>query len=117
VKDVGPRPLTPVRVSSAASSTGPAKIAAKQHAELVNTLDLIEVLPPGLSETILEEKKTEDVGADLSAVELSTLVVSFPYPACPSTRHFGQKNLPVDIPTVFAGPGAMNRRFGATATS
>ncbi|MGH6895024.1 MAG: DUF3141 domain-containing protein [Geminicoccaceae bacterium] len=42
-----------------------AKVAAKQHAELVNTLDLIEVLPPGLYEMILEEKKAEDVGADL----------------------------------------------------
>ena len=42
-----------------------AKVAAKQHAELVNTLDLIEVLPPGLYEMILEEKTTEDVGADL----------------------------------------------------
>jgi pimeloyl-ACP methyl ester carboxylesterase len=42
-----------------------AKVAAKQHAELVNTLDLIEALPPGLYEMILEEKTTEDVGADL----------------------------------------------------
>ena len=42
-----------------------AKVAAKQHAELVNTLDLIEVLPPGLYEMILEEKTAEDVGADL----------------------------------------------------
>jgi pimeloyl-ACP methyl ester carboxylesterase/tellurite resistance protein len=42
-----------------------AKVAAKQHAELVNTLDLIEVLPAGLYEMILEEKKAEDVGADL----------------------------------------------------
>ena len=42
-----------------------AKVAAKQHAELVNTLDLIEVLPPGLYEMILEEKTAEAVGADL----------------------------------------------------
>jgi hypothetical protein len=28
-------------------------------------LDLIEVLPPGLYEMILEDKKAEDVGADL----------------------------------------------------
>jgi hypothetical protein len=28
-------------------------------------LDLIEVLPPGLYEMILEEKRAEDVGADL----------------------------------------------------
>jgi hypothetical protein len=51
--------------SHPSSATGSAKIAAKQHAELVNTLDLIEVLPPGLYEMILEEKKAEDVGADL----------------------------------------------------
>jgi pimeloyl-ACP methyl ester carboxylesterase len=42
-----------------------AKVAAKQHAELVNTLDLIEALPPGLYEMILEEKTAEAVGADL----------------------------------------------------
>jgi hypothetical protein len=51
-------------VSSRPSATGPAKISAKQHAELVNTLDLIEVLRPGLYKMILEEKKAEDVGAD-----------------------------------------------------
>jgi hypothetical protein len=28
-------------------------------------LDLIEVLPPGLYEIILDEKRAEDVGADL----------------------------------------------------
>jgi pimeloyl-ACP methyl ester carboxylesterase len=42
-----------------------AKVAAKQHAELVNTLDLIEALPPGMYEMILEEKTAEAVGADL----------------------------------------------------
>ena len=42
-----------------------AKVAGKQHAELVNTLDLIEALPPGLYEMILEEKTAEAVGADL----------------------------------------------------
>lgn len=42
-----------------------AKVAEKQHAELVNTLDLIEVLPPGLYEMILDEKTPEAVGADL----------------------------------------------------
>jgi pimeloyl-ACP methyl ester carboxylesterase len=41
------------------------KVAAKQHTELFNTLDLIEVLPPGLYEMILEEKTSQDVGADL----------------------------------------------------
>jgi hypothetical protein len=44
---------------------GPAKIAAKRHAELVNILDLIEVRPPGLYEMILKKKKAEDLGADL----------------------------------------------------
>ena len=36
-----------------------------RRAELVHTLDLIQVLPPGLYEMILEEKNAEDVGADL----------------------------------------------------
>ena len=42
-----------------------AKVAEKQHAELVNTMDLIEVLPPGLYEMVIEEKTPGDVGADL----------------------------------------------------
>ena len=42
-----------------------AKVAEKQHAELVNTLDLIEVLPPGLYEMVLEDKTPEAVGAEL----------------------------------------------------
>ena len=42
-----------------------AKVAEKQHAELVNTMDLIEVLPPGLYEMVIEDKTPEAVGADL----------------------------------------------------
>ncbi len=42
-----------------------AKVAEKQHAELVNTMDLIEVLPPGLYEMVIEDKTPADVGADL----------------------------------------------------
>ena len=42
-----------------------AKVAEKQHAELVNTIDLIGSLPPGLYEMIIEEKTAEDIGADL----------------------------------------------------
>jgi pimeloyl-ACP methyl ester carboxylesterase len=42
-----------------------ARVAEKQHAELVNTLDLIEVLPPGLYEMVIEDKTPEAVGADL----------------------------------------------------
>jgi pimeloyl-ACP methyl ester carboxylesterase/tellurite resistance protein len=41
------------------------KVAEKQHAEIVNTLDLIESLPPGLYEMIIEDKRPEDVGVDL----------------------------------------------------
>ena len=41
------------------------KVAEKQHAELVNTLDLIEVLPPGLYDMVLEDKTPEAVGAEL----------------------------------------------------
>jgi tellurite resistance protein len=42
-----------------------AKIAEKQHAEIVNTLDIIDTLPPGLYEMVLEEKRPEDLGVDL----------------------------------------------------
>jgi len=42
-----------------------AKIAEKQHAEIVNTIDLIGSLPPGLYEMVIDEKAAEDVGVDL----------------------------------------------------
>jgi pimeloyl-ACP methyl ester carboxylesterase/tellurite resistance protein len=42
-----------------------AKVAEKQHAELVNTMDLIEVLPPGLYQMVIEDKTPEAVGAEL----------------------------------------------------
>jgi tellurite resistance protein len=42
-----------------------AKVAEKQHAEIVNTIDLIASLPPGLYEMIIEDKQPEDIGVDL----------------------------------------------------
>ena len=42
-----------------------AKVAEKQHAEIVNTIDLIGGLPPGLYEMIIEEKRPEDIGVEL----------------------------------------------------
>ena len=42
-----------------------AKVAEKQHAELVNTMDLIEVLPPGLYEMVIEEKTPGEIDAEL----------------------------------------------------
>ncbi len=42
-----------------------AKVAEKQHAEIVNTIDLIGSLPPGLYEMIIEDKRPEDIGVDL----------------------------------------------------
>ena len=42
-----------------------AKVAEKQHAEIVNTIDLIGSLPPGLYEMIIDEKRPQDVGVDL----------------------------------------------------
>jgi hypothetical protein len=44
-----------------------AKVAEKQHAEIVNAIDLIGSLPPGLYEMIIEDKRPEDVGVDLLA--------------------------------------------------
>jgi len=41
------------------------KIAEKQHAEIVNTIDLISALPPGLYEMVIDDKKPEDLGVDL----------------------------------------------------
>jgi pimeloyl-ACP methyl ester carboxylesterase len=42
-----------------------AKVAEKQHAEIVNTIDLIGSLTPGLYEMIIEEKRPDDIGVDL----------------------------------------------------
>jgi hypothetical protein len=41
------------------------KIAEKQHAEIVNALDLINALPPGLYEMVIDEKGPEEVGVEL----------------------------------------------------
>ncbi len=41
-----------------------AKIAMKEHAEFVGALDMIEVLPPGLYEMVIEDESTEQAGSD-----------------------------------------------------
>jgi hypothetical protein len=41
------------------------KVAQREHAELVEGLDLIELLPPGLWEMIIEDKHPDAPGADL----------------------------------------------------
>jgi pimeloyl-ACP methyl ester carboxylesterase len=43
------------------------KVAAKEHAEFINVLDLIDCMPPGLYEILITEKAKDDVGADLIA--------------------------------------------------
>ncbi|HET6467246.1 MAG TPA: DUF3141 domain-containing protein, partial [Geminicoccaceae bacterium] len=42
-----------------------AKVALKQHREFVSTIDLIDVLPPGLYEMVIEERRAADVGTEL----------------------------------------------------
>jgi Protein of unknown function (DUF3141) len=41
------------------------KVAVRTHAEIVNMIDLIDTLPPGLYEMIIVDKRPEDMGADL----------------------------------------------------
>ena len=41
-----------------------AKVALKQHKEVVNTIELIDTLPPGLYEMIIEETHTKGAGTD-----------------------------------------------------
>ena len=43
------------------------KVAAKEHAEFINVLDLIDCMPPGLYEIVITDKAEGDVGADLIA--------------------------------------------------
>jgi pimeloyl-ACP methyl ester carboxylesterase len=51
-----------------------AKVALKEHAEFVNASDLIEILPPGLYEMVIEEQKS---GTDESAREHDEYIVRF----------------------------------------
>jgi pimeloyl-ACP methyl ester carboxylesterase len=41
------------------------KVAERQHAEIVNTIDLIGSLPPGLYEMIIDDKRPEEIGVEL----------------------------------------------------
>jgi hypothetical protein len=41
------------------------QVAVKQHNEFVQTIDLIDTLPPGLYEMVIEETREEDAGTDL----------------------------------------------------
>jgi pimeloyl-ACP methyl ester carboxylesterase len=41
------------------------KVAAKEHSEFVNYMDLIDGLPPGLYELVITEKSNDEIGADL----------------------------------------------------
>jgi pimeloyl-ACP methyl ester carboxylesterase len=41
------------------------KVAHRQHAEIANALDIIDVLPPGLYEMILDHKRPAEPGEDL----------------------------------------------------
>jgi pimeloyl-ACP methyl ester carboxylesterase len=41
------------------------KVAAKEHSEFINYMDLIDGLPPGLYEIVITDKREGDVGADL----------------------------------------------------
>ncbi|MCK6450911.1 MAG: DUF3141 domain-containing protein [Alphaproteobacteria bacterium] len=51
-----------------------AKVALKEHAQFVNAVDLIEILPPGLYEMVIEERRTEAAG---TAHEHDSYVVRF----------------------------------------
>ena len=42
-----------------------AKVAKREHTEFVNTLDQIDMLPPGLYEMVIEDKRPGAPGADL----------------------------------------------------
>lgn len=41
-----------------------AKVAAKEHSEFVNAVDLIEILPPGLYEMVIEDRQTVEGGTE-----------------------------------------------------
>src|SRR5208283_1868362 len=43
------------------------KVAAKEHSEFINYIDLIDGIPPGLYEIVIADKSDGDAGADLLA--------------------------------------------------
>jgi pimeloyl-ACP methyl ester carboxylesterase len=43
------------------------KVAAKEHSEFINYMDLIDGIPPGLYEIVITDTSESDVGADLLA--------------------------------------------------
>lgn len=50
------------------------KVAAKEHSEFINYMDLIDGLPPGLYEIVITDKNEDDVGAELLVGDYSVRI-------------------------------------------
>lgn len=50
------------------------KIAAKEHSEFINYMDLIDGMPPGLYEIVITNKSEGDVGAELLAGDFNVRI-------------------------------------------
>ncbi len=50
------------------------KVAAKEHSEFINYMDLIDGIPPGLYEIVITNKSEGDVGAELLAGDFNVRI-------------------------------------------
>ncbi len=51
-----------------------AKVAAKEHSEFINYMDLIDGMPPGLYEIVISDKNESDPGAELLVGDFSVRI-------------------------------------------
>ena len=50
------------------------KVAAKEHSEFINYMDLIDGMPPGLYEIVITDKSEGEVGAELLAGDFNVRI-------------------------------------------
>ena len=50
------------------------KVAAKEHSEFINYMDLIDGIPPGLYEIVITDKSEGEVGAELLAGDFNVRI-------------------------------------------
>ena len=50
------------------------KVAAKEHSEFINYMDLIDGMPPGLYEIVISNKSDSDLGAELLAGDFNVRI-------------------------------------------
>ncbi|MBV8439099.1 MAG: DUF3141 domain-containing protein [Hyphomicrobiales bacterium] len=70
------------------------KVAAREHDAFMQTMDIIDILPPGLYELVLTEKKVGEPGADLVK---SDFLARFEARTLADVRAFGRNSAEDDV--------------------